>query len=248
MGTQDMCTSQKSDALSLGQVSRVSQQAGADCLSRDDSISSGISAFDVDVLAESWEGIMQGCQADTLQHHQPMLDAPSQLHENVARSEFMANHGAAAEPSSARLAQSSHLDSRAVSSTAAAEARDRLCSAIAQEVGALSAWSSQTLSPHTPLQDQDPGAAPSGHSAAATSSAFGEALLAHPEAHGAAPDASPASAAGSSELRDAVITAVWYEKPLSCTLSLDSLLHCFSDSEEEEGELARLESKYGIYN
>ena len=40
--------------------------------------------------------------------------------------------------------------------------------------------------------------------------------------------------------------ALWDEKPSACLLSLDSLLHCFSDSDEED-ELARLEAKYGIY-
>ena len=243
MATQD--TLQKSDALSPGQVSRVSQQAGAVCLSRDDSTSSGTSAFGIDVLAESWKGIMQESLADTLQREPLMLKGPSQLHENVEQSRLMTTGGAAAEPGNAGLAQSSNFDSEAVSSTAAA-AGNSPYPVTAQKEGPLSAWSSQTLSPHTPLQDQDLGAAPSGHSAAAPSPAFGAALLAHPEAHGATPDASPASAAGSSELWDAVSPAVWGEKPSACMLSIDSLLHCFSDS-DEEGELTRLEAKYGIY-
>ena len=240
MRAQD--TLHNSDALSLEQASR---QAGADGLSRGDSTSSGTSTSGVDVLAESWEGIMQESLAATLQRKPLMLAGPSKLHENVEQSRLMTDYGAAAEPGNAGLARSGHLDSEAVSSTAAA-AGDSLCPVTAQKDRVLSAWSSQTLSPHTPLQEQDPGAAPSGQSAAAPSSAFGTALLAHPEAYGATPDASPASAAGSSELQDAVSPALWDEKPSACLLSLDSLLHCFSDSDEED-ELARLEAKYGIY-
>ena len=243
MGAQD--TLHNSDARSLGQVLCMSQQAAPGGLSRVDSASSGISAYSVDGLAESWEGIMQDSTAATLQRKPLMLKGPSQLHENVEQSRLMTDHGAAAEPGNAGLAQSSHLNSEAVSSTAAA-AGDNSCPVPAQKEGVLSVWSSQKLSPHTPLQDQDPGAAPSGHSAAAPSPAFGAALLAHPEAHGAMPHASPASAAGSSELWDAVSPAVWGEKPSACMLSIDSLLHCFSDS-DEEGELARLEAKYSIY-
>ena len=244
MGAQD--TLHNSDVCSLGQVLWVSQQAGAGGLSRGDSASSGISAFSVGVLAESWEGIMQESRAEIVQREPLMLKGPSQLHEDVEQSRLLTDHGAAAEPSNAGLACNSHLESKAVSSTAAATG-DSSCPGTAQEEGVLSAWSSQTCSPHTPRQGQDPGAAPSGHSAAAPSSAFGEALLAHPEAHGAAPNASPASAAGSSGLWDAASPAVWDQKPSACLLSLDSLLHCFSDS-DEEGELARLEAKYGIHS
>ena len=236
MGAQD--TLHSSDARSLGQV------PGG--LSRSDSASSGTSAFSVDALAESWEGIMQDSLAATLQRVPLMLRGPNQLHEEIEQRRLITNYGAAAEPGTAGLAQSSPSDSEAVSSTAAA-ARDSSCPVTAQEEAPFSAYSSQTLLPHTPLQDKDLGAAPSGHSAAASSSAFGRTLLAHPEARGARPDASPAGAAGSSELQDAVSPALWDEKPFACLLSLDSLLHDFSDS-EDEGELARLESKYGIYN
>ena len=224
----------------------MSQQAGDGGLSRANSTSSDVSEFSMDVLAGSWEGVMQGSLTDSLQRCQAMLEGPSQLHGAAEQSALIADHGAAAEPSSAGLAQSSLSGSEAVSSTAIVAGHSP-CPVTAQEEGDLSAWSFRIRSPHTPLQDQDPGAALPSHSAAAASPAFGKALLAHREAHGPMPNASPASAAGSSELRCLMSPTWWGEKPSACMLSPDSSLHRFSDS-DEESELARLEAKYGIYN
>ena len=144
MRAQD--TLHNSDALSLEQASR---QAGADGLSRGDSTSSGTSTSGVDVLAESWEGIMQESLAATLQRKPLMLAGPSKLHENVEQSRLMTDYGAAAGPGNAGLARSGHLDSEAVSLTAAA-AGDSLCPVTAQKDRVLSACElSDTFTAHS---------------------------------------------------------------------------------------------------